>query len=79
MLAGKYNKLRFFQFGGMNAPSVGHQKQPTYIQQEGAMSYTAYGGQRRHTWFNATFSALRPGLHCPESGGRLGLPPPAKE
>ena len=60
MLAGKYNKLRFFQFGGMQAPSVGHQPSPTYTQHNGAMTYTPFGGQPAHTWFNATFSAAIP-------------------
>ena len=57
MLGGKYDELRFFQFGGMSAPHTGHQYAPTYTQQSGSMSWTPYGSKQSHTWFNASFSA----------------------
>jgi sialate O-acetylesterase len=60
MLAGKYDKLRFFQFGGMKAPSVGHQPTPTYTQHSGAMTYSPAGSAVSHSWFNATFVAAVP-------------------
>jgi hypothetical protein len=57
MQAGKYSKLRFFQFGGMQAPHNGHQVAPTWTQQTGALSYTAFGSHTSHTWFNASFAS----------------------
>jgi hypothetical protein len=70
MLAGKYNKLRFFQFGGMKAPSVGHQLTPTYTQHSGAMTYKPAGSAMSHSWFNATFVAA-----VPPSGDKHDLGP----
>ena len=57
MVAGKYPKLRWFQFGGMSAPHNGHQFAPTWTQQSGSMSYSAAGSQTTHTWFNSSFGA----------------------
>lgn len=61
MVAGKYPKLRWFQFGGMSAPHTGHQFSPLWTQHEGSMSYQPFGSGTTHTWFNASFAgAIKP-------------------
>jgi len=48
MVAGKYPKLRWFQFGGMSAPHTGHQFSPLWTQHEGSMSYQPFGSGTNH-------------------------------
>ena len=57
MRAGKYDRLRWYQFGGMSAPHTGHQFAQTWTQQSGSMSYSAASSQTTHTWFNSSFGA----------------------
>lgn len=57
MMAGKYDNLRWFQFGGMSAPHNGHQNFPTWTQQSGSMTYVQFGSEESHSWFNSSFAA----------------------
>lgn len=76
MLAGKFDKLRWFQFEGMSGGKIGQggSYSPMWTRQTGSSTYHPPGnGTTAQTWFNASYgAAFAP--QCPHGGDPATCP-----